>query len=175
MARVSPITPLRMPRTGAFLARRASPADGACGVHGYPCLHPGVDVLGVKGTPVQAPEGGVVVVVADGTAMPFQGYGPWLVILQGDSGKFHLLGHLEPSANVVAKGQRVELGQVVGKTSSANHTHWEVRTMLTPGAGRTNQQNNEDPVSWLSGWSIVTLALAGVATWGAYRLFMGRV
>lgn len=171
MTRVSPIEPLTTPRTGGFLAVRSSAADGACGVHGYPCQHPGVDVLGKQGTLVQAPEGGTVKVVTNGASPPYEGYGPWVVVFLGDSGKYHLLGHLEPSANRVTVGQRVEAKQVVGATSSANHTHWEVRNKMVPPAGVTNQENNDDPVSWLRGFSILTVGLVAFAGWGAYRLW----
>lgn len=160
-----------MPRTGAFLAVRSSPADGACGVHGYPCQHPGVDVLGPQGTLVASPEGGIVKVVASGSSAPYVGYGPWLIVILGDSGKYHLLGHLEPAANRVTVGQRVEAGDVVGATSSANHTHWEVRTKIVPPTGQTNQDNNVDPVGWLSGVSLLTMAMVAFAGWGAYRLW----
>ncbi len=169
MARVPPISPLKMPRTGAFLALRSSAADGACGVHGYPCRHPGVDVLGALGQPVQAPEGGKVVAQADGSSPPWVGYGPWLIVILGDSGKYHLLGHLAPGSSTVAVGQRVEMGQVVGRIGSAGHTHWEVRTRLTPPAGMTNQENNMDPVVWVAGFSLLTIGLAAVVGYGVYR------
>src|SRR5215470_7772971 len=128
-----PIWPLIIGSHGGWLEVRSSPADGACGVSGYPCRHPGVDVAGTAGTPVVAPESGTVVVAGDGASAPYVGYGPWFAVIQGDSGKFHLLGHLEPAAAGMAPvGQAVAAGQVVGTTSAANHTHWEVRAKAAP-------------------------------------------
>lgn len=146
-----PIYPLQIGSHGAWLEVRASPADGDCGVHGYPCQHPGVDVAGMAGTPVVAPESGTIAVATDGASPPFVGYGPWVVILQGDSGKFHLLGHLEPAAASMAiVGMAVTAGQVLGTTSSANHTHWEVRDKVVPDPGQDNFANNTDPLAWLT-------------------------
>lgn len=148
-----PIYPLQIGAHGGWLEVRASPADGACGVHGYPCRHPGVDVAGSAGTPVVAPESGVVVTTGDGNSAPFVGYGPWFIMIQGDdSGKFHFLGHLDPSAAGMAPaGTQVTAGDQVGVTSSANHTHWEVRDQQVPGSGGDNFSNNSDPVAWLAG------------------------
>jgi murein DD-endopeptidase MepM/ murein hydrolase activator NlpD len=148
----TPIIPLVVGNNGAWLAVRSSPAQGSCGVHGYPCRHPGVDVVGPAGTPVKAPEGGLVVAAADGSSSPYAGYGPWLVIIRGDSGKFHLLGHLDPAYMLQAPiGLRVKEGQVVGRTSSANHTHWEVRKKMVPdfAHGEDNFDNNVDPLAWV--------------------------
>ena len=174
MARVPPISPLKTGRTGTYLALRSSPADGACGVHAYPCRHPGYDAHGTKGTPVVAPESGVVAALASGASPPYQGYGPWVVIIKGGSGRYHLLAHLDPATNRVQVGQQVSAGQQVGTTSSANHTHWEVRRRITPAAGQTNLQNNEDPQTWLTGARVATLLLAALAGWGAYRWWRAR-
>lgn len=152
-----PIYPLQVGAHGGYLEVRATPADGSCGVGLYPCRHPGVDVAGFAGTTVVAPESGTVVATADGNSAPFVGYGPWLIIIQGDSGKFHLLAHLEPlTAAYAPAGARVAAGQQVGVTSSANHTHWEVRQKMVPdfAAGESNFTNNDDPLGWL--------ALAGI-------------
>jgi murein DD-endopeptidase MepM/ murein hydrolase activator NlpD len=157
---------------GAWLETRATPADGSCGVHAYPCRHPGVDVAGTAGTPVVAPESGVVVTTGDGNSSPYAGYGPWFVIIEGDSGKFHLLGHLEPAASSLApSGMQVLAGQQVGVTSTANHTHWEVRDKAVPdfASGEDNFTNNSDPLAWL------TLAAIGAGTLlvvGATGLFL---
>jgi murein DD-endopeptidase MepM/ murein hydrolase activator NlpD len=159
-----PIYPLIVGNNGAYKAVRSSSAQGSCGVHGYPCQHPGVDVNGAMGTEVHAPESGVIVAVANGAVAPFSGYGPWLVVIRGDSGKYHLLGHLDPaSASWGPVNTRVTAGDVIGRTSNANHTHWEVRTRLTPPAGQTNFDNNMDPVAWLSLTSVPwgTIAVLG--------------
>lgn len=148
-----PIWPLQVGAHGGYLEVRASPSDGSCGVSGYPCRHPGLDVAGFAGTPVVAPESGTVVMIGDGNSAPYVGYGPWFVIIQGDSGKFHFLGHLEPLTAAMAPiGARVSAGDQVGVTSSANHTHWEVRRDMVPNfaAGANNFTNNEDPLGWLS-------------------------
>ncbi len=163
-----PIWPLTVGAHGGWLEVRSSPADGSCGVHGYPCQHPGVDVAGTAGTPVVAPESGTVAMVGDGSAAPFVGYGPWFAIIQGDSGKYHFLGHLEPAAAALAPmGAQVTAGQTVGATSSANHTHWEVRAKLVPdfASGEDNFTNNSDPLGWLTTQApwFVPLLLGGAA------------
>lgn len=149
-----PIWPLVVGAHGGYLETRSTPADGSCGVSGYPCRHPGLDVAGTSGTPVVAPESGTVVAAGDGSAAPFVGYGPWLVIIAGrDSGKFHLLAHLEPATAAMAEvGREVAAGDAIGATSSANHTHWEVRDQPVPdfAAGQTNFDNNSDPLAWLA-------------------------
>ncbi len=172
-----PISPLAIGSHGGWLEDRVNPADGACGVSGYPCRHPGVDVAGAAGTPVVAPENGVVVAVADGVSAPFGGYGPWLVVLQGDSGKFHLLGHLDPyDAGMAPVGARFFAGQQVGTTSSANHTHWEVRRSPVPdyASGEDNFSNNVDPLSWLAlaqigAGTILVVGGSALLLWLLYR------
>jgi len=147
-----PIWPLLIGSHGAWLEIRSTPADGSCGVSGYPCRHPGIDVAGTAGTPVVAPESGTVALVGDGNSAPYVGYGPWFVIVQGDSGKFHLLAHLDPaSAGAAPIGSPVTAGQMIGFTSSANHTHWEVRAKAAPdyASGEDNFSNNVDPLGWL--------------------------
>jgi len=148
-----PIWPLLIGSHGGWLEVRSSPADGSCGVSGYPCRHPGIDVAGTSGTPVVAPETGTITLAGDGNSAPFVGYGPWFVVIQGDSGKFHLLAHLDPAGATAAPvGAAVTAGQVIGTTSSANHTHWEVRDKAVPDyeSGETNATNNSDPLGWLA-------------------------
>lgn len=165
-----PISPLVIGAHGGWRELRQSPQDGACGVTGYPCEHPGVDVAGAQGTTVVAPEDGTVVMVADGNSAPFVGYGPWLAIVRGVSGKFHLLGHLDPAAAALAPmGAQVVAGQPIGVTSSANHTHWEVRSKMIPdfAAGESNFSNNTDPLGWLGAAALgigAVLIVAGAVT-----------
>jgi len=173
-----PIWPLRVGAHGAYLEVRSSPSDGACGVSNYPCRHPGVDVAGPYGTPVAAPETGVVVAATDGSSAPFVGYGPWLLIIRGvASGKYHLLAHLDPSGYALAPvGTQVKAGQKVGTVSSANHTHWELRTKMVPdfAHGETNFTNNSDPLAWLDSSSSEALAavlLLGGAALLAYLMW----
>ena len=147
-----PILPLVVARTGDYKAVRSSPSDGACGVHGYPCQHPGVDVGGAQGTVVHAPEDGTIVMLADGSAPPWEGYGPYLVVLKGASGFYHLLAHLQPGSVIGGVGSAFKAGDPIATTSSANHTHWEVRKKVTPDYAKneTNFDNNIDPVNdWL--------------------------
>lgn len=170
-----PIYPLQVGAHGGWLEVRSTPADGACGVHGYPCRHPGVDVAGSAGTPVVAPESGAVVAAGDGNSAPFVGYGPWFVIMQGASGKFHFLGHLDPAASGMAPaGQAVTAGDQVGVTSSANHTHWEVRDKMVPdfAAGEDNFSNNSDPLGWLSGAQMGVLGTVLIAGASAALLWL---
>jgi murein DD-endopeptidase MepM/ murein hydrolase activator NlpD len=169
-----PIYPLVVGNNGAYKAVRSSSAQGSCGTKPYPCQHPGTDVNGVRGTPVRAPESGVVVAASAGSSSPFGGYGPWVIVIKGDGGKYHLLGHLDPINLMMAPvGRRVVAGDQVGTTSSANHTHWEVRKKLTPdfARGETNFDNNEDPVLWLKlsgfgGYLVIgSVALLALALW----------
>jgi murein DD-endopeptidase MepM/ murein hydrolase activator NlpD len=172
-----PIYPLEIGSHGGWLEVRSTSADGSCGVHGYPCQHPGVDVAGVAGTQVVAPETGQVVMVG-GDVAPFVGYGPWWILIQGESGKCHLLAHLEPFTSAMTQvGAQVTAGQVIGTTSSANHTHWEVRDKPIPdfANGETNLDNNSDPIAWLamSGFGGLTtiLIVSGAAAllWLLYQ------
>lgn len=82
-----PVTPVRIPRTGAFGAERNSPEDGACGVSKYPCQHPGTDLSAPKGTVVSAPANGWVLVSQAVNGPPFSGYGPAVVLLAHDDAK----------------------------------------------------------------------------------------
>jgi murein DD-endopeptidase MepM/ murein hydrolase activator NlpD len=166
-----PIVPVKVTPHGAFRYARRSPADGSCGTKPYPCFHPGVDLFGPRGTEVHAPEDGVVVAVANGSSSPWKGYGPWLVIIKGASGVYHLLAHLSPErASLALVGARVAAGQLVGVTSSANHVHWEVRLKAIPdfAAGESNATNNLDPFAWLArsggggGWLLAAAAAAAV-------------
>lgn len=147
-----PILPLSVARTGHYNDLRSSPSDGACGVHGYPCRHPGLDVGGAQGAVVRAPESGVIVMVSDGSAPPWEGYGPYLAVIKGASGVFHLLAHLQPGSMSLGVGSAVTAGQPIATTSNANHTHWEVRKKVLPNyaANETNFDNNLDPMQWLA-------------------------
>jgi len=148
-----------------------------CGVSAYPCKHPGVDVNGPHGTLVRAPEDGVIITAADGSAAPWRGYGPWLVVLRSDaSGKYHLLAHLDRSSIAMAPiGMPVRAGTPIGKISNYNHTHWELRAQLTPPAGGSNLTNNLDPIAWLSGrqgfGGLVPLLLLGGAATLSYLIW----
>lgn len=169
-AKQPPIYPLIVGNNGGFMQIRSSSAQGSCGVHSYPCKHPGVDVNGPRGTIVRAPESGTIVAIADGSSAPFSGYGPWLVIIHGDqSGKFHLLAHLDPaSSSMGPMGARVIAGDPIGRVSAANHTHWEMRRRVYPIKGESNQTNNSDPIAWLQGSSLAGMLIVGLALAGLY-------
>jgi murein DD-endopeptidase MepM/ murein hydrolase activator NlpD len=159
----TPIFPFRFnPRGGGFGQVRNSLGDGGCPNQNYPCTHPGIDVAAPAGTVVVAPEDGTVVRVADGSSSPFGGYGPWVIVLAGASGRFHLLAHLSPATSSSAPlGQVVRAGDRVG-TVAFDHTHWEVRKKAIPdfAAGDTNMTNNESPLLWLS---LAKVGLGGVS------------
>ena len=126
-------------------------------------LHAGVDLMAAAGTPVVAPERCKVVVSLAtrtpsqvtrgiGTRRAWDGYGPGVVIVRGESGWFHLLGHSDASAlprvgTVFEEGERVTF---VGPLN-APHTHWEVRAQLRPPSGRATVEVCADPFTWLAG------------------------
>ncbi|HZV51890.1 MAG TPA: peptidoglycan DD-metalloendopeptidase family protein [Candidatus Dormibacteraeota bacterium] len=92
---------------------------------GYPHFHTGIDLAVPVGTPVAAAAAGEVVLVGDGTT----GYGTYVVIAHG-GGLVTLYGHL--SQALVAVGERVDQGQVIGLSGSTGastgpHLHFEVR------------------------------------------------
>ena len=143
--KVSPLA--RMPRVQgrqAYLARRSEGAR----------LHAGVDLASPPGTLVRAPEAGVVAVVGFADSLPptdgwrWRGYGPEIVLLRGDSGRWHLLSHLRNAR--VAVGERVEAGATVGEISHLRHVHWEVLTRARPGRGQAVAEISLDPLAWLA-------------------------
>lgn len=142
-------------------------------------LHLGVDLTGSPGQAVLAPESGVVTDVlgsadperADNTklpgtstsakrgfpriAAPWDGYGPGIVVVRGDDGKFHLMAHL--ATQTVAEGDRVAEGQRIGTMAthvgaSGSHVHWEVRGhAVDTFQGRA--ADVVDPGRWVAGSS----------------------
>lgn len=142
--RVGPVE--RMPRvTGrqVYLARRSEGAR----------LHAGVDLASPRGTTVRAPESGSVIVTGIADAIPptdgwrWRGYGPEIVLMRGESGRFHLLAHLQ--SVTVGVGDRVEAGQKIGEISQLRHVHWEVLTRARPGRGQAVAEISLDPLAWL--------------------------
>ena len=151
-SRVVPV-PSRIPTRGlgAWLARRS---DGHR-------LHAGVDLrMGAAGptSVCVAPEAGTVRIVGTASrpseprmSMPpgWAGYGPQFVVMEGDSGRFHMLGHLNRVQ--VRAGDRVSAGDVISTHGSAvAHCHWEVRTMQQP-RGDATVTITLDPGAWLRG------------------------
>lgn len=170
----APVDRVRVTPHGAFNFERSG--SRWCAGGGV-CYHRGVDLGGRQGDPVVAPEGGDVVVsrvvkLKPDTDKPFSGFGPGVVLLRGDSGRWHLLGHvrrhaviLEPDVDardagahieraiLSAPGVRVEegeqLAEIAGLDQAADgrwwgHVHWEVRP--GPLAGRSLTL---DPADWL--------------------------
>jgi murein DD-endopeptidase MepM/ murein hydrolase activator NlpD len=163
-----------MRRTGCYRCVRASPSDGSCGIGSYPCMHPGCDLF-AKDSTVFAPDNGVVVAVASGSSAPWVGYGPAIIEILGDSGKYLLMAHLDQSSINVAVGQRVTEGQPIARFDAATgHTHFEVRTKAT-GPWETN---TSDPAIWVAqgsptSWAM-RIALAGFVIWGGMKLWGKR-
>ena len=103
-------------------------------------MHYGVDIAAPIGTPIYAPEGGVVL-----QAGPASGFGLAVYLQHGD-GSITLYGHI--SSYSVAAGQQVTAGQqiaAVGNTgqSTGAHLHFEVHQ-----GGL--YQNRTNPVPWLT-------------------------
>lgn len=171
-----PSGPYSTRRTGCYGCKRITSADGGCGVHGYPCTHWGVDLFAV--TPqIWAPELSVVVAVADGSAAPFRGYGPGVILLQGASGVYHLFAHMGTIA--VKVGQRLAEGDYLGTFDKAyGHSHWEVRRQKTG----PSETNTIDPNAWFRAQggssSVATLfvlaGLLGAGWWLARSGAFGR-
>lgn len=149
--------------------------------------HLGADVAGGAGTPVLAPEAGVVVDVygspdperddnttiltdstlTQGIKAPWNGYGPGGVVIQGDDGWCHLLAHL--ATQTVAVGDRVAEGEQVGTMAThvgnaGSHTHWEVRRRPILFLGQDRVDNTIDPVAWVAGVESVAPSSAPAAT-----------
>jgi murein DD-endopeptidase MepM/ murein hydrolase activator NlpD len=146
MARL-PTGPYKTGRTGCYGCKRETTRDGGCGVHGYPCIHRGLDLF-AESPDVFAPEGGQIIAVSDGKSAPFQGYGPGVVLLKGASGYYHLLGHLNPTTFTVRKDAFVLEGQKLAQLDVEvnKHTHWEVRKQATG----PSQTNTVSPLAWLA-------------------------
>lgn len=86
--------------------------------------HTGVDFRGAVGTPIRAPNAGIVVLAED------LYYSGKTVILDHGQGLYSYLGHM--SAFSVKEGDRVEKGDLVGKVGATGrvtgpHLHWTIR------------------------------------------------
>lgn len=145
MARL-PTGPYKTGRTGCYGCKRETPADGACGVHGYPCIHRGLDMF-AESPDIFAPEVGVVVAVSDGKSAPYRGYGPGVILIQGASGYYHLLSHLDPRTITVKPGSAVFEGQKIAEFDrEIRHVHYEVRKQPTG----PSEINTISPLKWLA-------------------------
>jgi murein DD-endopeptidase MepM/ murein hydrolase activator NlpD len=120
-----------------------APATGrvtSCYGQRWGTLHAGVDIAAPIGTPVYAPEGGVVV-----QAGPASGFGLAVAVRHGD-GTITLYGHVNKF--FVSEGQTVAKGQQIAEVgnrgqSTGPHLHFEVHT----GGLYVNRVN---PVPWLT-------------------------
>ena len=121
-------TPVRYWRDGFVrpVPGRANSAFGRRSVfNGQPrSPHSGADFLAATGTPIKAPNDGVVVLA---TNLYFSGN---VVIIDHGWGLYSYFAHL--SAIDVAEGDRVRRGMVVGKVGATGrvtgaHLHWTVR------------------------------------------------
>ena len=150
VTRLVPVAGVQLERTrdtrAGYLAGRSEGAR----------LHAGVDLHASSGTPVLAPEAGRVLVSTgrdtDVTieGWSFAGYGPGVVVLAGESGAYHLLGHLD-SVGLVEGGAIVLEGAELGRSGNLGHVHWEVRSMLVPPRGASIVETTTDPQLWLAG------------------------
>lgn len=133
--------------------------------------HHGLDIAAPPGTAVRAPEGGTVLLVgrrlprkrgqADGIyerstsplvrGVSLGGYHPAAVLMLGDSGVVHVLGHLADGA--LAPLGRIEEGQVVGVVASGvrpPHVHFEVRRAdASPWPKVRRSQDTMPPPAWV--------------------------
>jgi hypothetical protein len=167
-----PTAPFDPHRTGCYRCQRMTPADGACGVHDYPCTHWGIDTFTLDGSRnVWAPERAVVVAVSDGNSAPFVGYGPGVVLLHGVSGVYHLLAHLDADTIRVTPGQQLDEATPIGLfNSDIGHCHYEVRREPVG----PSESNTIDPSRWLATMSgggssfflwMLGLGVLGYAVW----------
>jgi murein DD-endopeptidase MepM/ murein hydrolase activator NlpD len=90
--------------------------------------HAGVDFRGAAGTPIQAPNAGIVVLAAN---LYYSGN---TVILDHGLGLYSYLGHMSNFS--VREGDRVKTGDIVGKVGATGvvtgpHLHWTVRLITS--------------------------------------------
>lgn len=106
------------------------PLDNYTISQGFSSGHQGVDLAAPKDAPIRAPESGVVTAVNNVAANYFGGL---YIKMRGDSGHIYYLGH--NNKNVVAAGQRVAEGQLIGYvgmtigpggSASGPHVHFEM-------------------------------------------------
>jgi murein DD-endopeptidase MepM/ murein hydrolase activator NlpD len=90
--------------------------------------HAGVDFRGAAGTPIRAPNAGIVVLAAN---LYYSGN---TVILDHGLGLYSYLGHMSHFS--VREGDRVQSGDIVGKIGATGvvtgpHLHWTVRLIAS--------------------------------------------
>lgn len=97
--------------------------------------HNGVDMVDKSGTPIVAPEKGLILESRKSNAVG-GGYG-FYVKLKGASGTVHIFAHMIENSLAVRKGQRIQQGAVLGKmgttgASTGVHLHWETQVRGRP-------------------------------------------
>jgi murein DD-endopeptidase MepM/ murein hydrolase activator NlpD len=125
--------------TGGAVAPTAGQITSCYGMR-WGTLHAGIDFAAPIGTPIYAPEGGVVV-----AAGPADGFGLAVAIQHGD-GTITLYGHVNQF--FVSTGESVSTGQRIAEVGNRGqttgpHLHFEVHT----GGLYVNRVN---PVPWLT-------------------------
>ena len=121
-----------------------------------PHLHQGNDIFANAGTPVVAPESGVLV------RFSYEAVGGNCFYLAGDDGYSFYGAHMQDFASGVHAGQHVAAGTVLGTVGStgdaaggASHLHFE---LFAPGKGWSAP---EDPKFWLDGALSKAITSAG--------------
>jgi murein DD-endopeptidase MepM/ murein hydrolase activator NlpD len=100
------------------------PPRGSC-AH----FHDGIDIANSDGTPIRAPQSGVIAFVGWN---PYDSHDPSFMIVMGHPGGYEsMFSHLQARA-VVRRGQSVRKGQIIGYmgntgNSTGTHLHWEVK------------------------------------------------
>jgi murein DD-endopeptidase MepM/ murein hydrolase activator NlpD len=138
-ARQAAATVTMVTAAGGFVAPASGRVTSCYGAR-WGTLHAGVDIAAPIGTPIYAPEGGVVL-----QAGPASGFGLAVAVRHGD-GTITLYGHVNQM--FVSAGQVVSAGQQIAEVgnrgqSTGPHLHFEVHT----GGLYVNRGN---PVPWLS-------------------------
>lgn len=102
------------------------------GRHGRNRNHGGLDIAAPAGTPIISPVHGEIVNIDLNPNNPTH-YGIYMDVKDDATGRIHRFAHMQGSW--VQKGDRVTLGQPVGKVgntgrSTGAHLHWEIRTSV---------------------------------------------
>lgn len=111
------------------------PIDDVIISQDYSTAHPAVDLAAAHGTPIKSPESGTITQVNND---PNGYFGGRFVVVKGDSGHRHYMGH--NSLNHVQKSQPVREGQIIAAVGDSGfaipakgisaptgpHTHYEV-------------------------------------------------
>jgi murein DD-endopeptidase MepM/ murein hydrolase activator NlpD len=153
-----PVTPIHIPADGAYGFVRTSTSEGACGIHGYPCTHRGVDLVAPKGTLVAAPHDGWVIVSQATNDPPFAGYGPAVVLLAHDDGTNKPLAERLIDVDSLGKANYVSLRYSLlahlDPSSLRYSLPWKqaVGLLDTDDAQRWKHMPNEDGIARVSDW-----------------------